>query len=196
MSKLVVYMSMSLDGFIAADGDGPGRGLGVGGEPLHGWLTDGNVDPESFRPENGVNAEVFDEMLTSGAVITGRHTFEWAGDWGGDHHDGVPIFVLTRTEPEQPVRGLAHYLTDPAAAVAQAKAAAGEKNVMMHGSSTVQALHAAGLIDEYLISLVPVVLGSGKRLFAATPEANRLHLVDAVPGVGVLHLRYRVDNTS
>jgi hypothetical protein len=71
MSKLIVYMSMSLDGFIAAVDDGPGRGLGVGGEPLHAWLTDGNTNPASFRPECVVNAEIFGEMMASGAVL--RH---------------------------------------------------------------------------------------------------------------------------
>ncbi len=148
MSNVVVYMSMSLDG--------------VGGEPLHAWLTDGNVSPDSFRPENGVNAEIFDEMMTTGAVIVGRHTFEWAGEWGGDHHDGVPIFLLTRTETEPAVRGLAHYITGLESAVARAKEAAGDRNVMMHGGSSVQALLSAGLVDELVISLVPILLGRGK----------------------------------
>lgn len=193
MSKVVVYMSMSLDGFIAAEDDGPERGLGVGGEALHAWLTDGNVSPGSFRPESGVNAEIFDEMMATGAVITGRHTFEWAGDWGGDHHDGVPIFVLTRTELEPPVRGLARYVTDPESAVAQAKEAAGDRNVMMHGASSVQALLRVGLVDELVIHVVPVLLGRGKRLFDELPaEATRLRLIRSVEGAGVLHLRYEV----
>lgn len=192
MSKVVVYMSMSLDGFVAARDDGPGQGLGVGGEPLHAWLTDGNVSPESFRPESGVNAEIFDQMLSSGAVITGRHTFEWAGEWGGDHHDGVPIFVLTRTEREPAVRGLAHYVTDIASAVAQAKDAAGDRDVMMHGASSVRAMLAAGLVDELVITLVPILLGGGTRLFTELPQASGLRLVRSVEGAGVLHLRYEV----
>jgi dihydrofolate reductase len=192
MSKVVVYMSMSLDGFVAADGDGPGRGLGVGGESLHGWLTAGNVDPTSFRPEGGTNAEVFDEMMGSGAVVTGRHTFEWAGDWGGDHHDGVPIFVLTRSKPAQPHRGLAHYVSDLASAVTQAKAAAGDKHVMVHGASAVHALHDLGLVDEYVVHLVPIALGGGKRLFTNSPSLYGLRLISAVEGVDVLHLRYAV----
>ncbi len=192
MSKLIVYMSMSLDGFIAAADDGPGRGLGVGGEPLHAWLTDGNINPASFRPEYGVNAEIFGEMMASGAVITGRHTFEWAGEWGGDHHDGVPIFVLTRSEPVPAVRGNALYLTDLHSAVSQAKAAASDRNVMMHGGSSVQALLSVGLVDEFVITLVPILLGRGKSLFAEQPKTSRLRLVSSVEGVGVLHLRYDV----
>ena len=62
MNKVVLCMSMSLDGFIAAADDGPGRGLGVVGEPLHAWLTDGNDNPDSRRPGEGLNAEVFDDM--------------------------------------------------------------------------------------------------------------------------------------
>lgn len=139
MSNVVVYMSMSLDGFIAGEGDGPGCGLGTDGEQLHAWLTAGNLSPETFRPESGVNADIFDEMLATGAVITGRHTFEWAGEWGGDHHDGVPIFVLTRAPEEPAVRGVVHYVADLEAAVAQAKSAAGDRDVMMHGASSVQA---------------------------------------------------------
>ena len=193
MSKLVVYMSMSLDGFIAAADDGPGRGLGVGGEPLHAWLTAGNVAPASFRPERGVNAEIFDEMLATGAVITGRHTFEWANEWSHDHHDGVPIFVLTRDLPQPAVRGIVHHVDDPAAAVAAAKAAAGDRDVMMHGASSVQALLRAGLVDEFAITLVPILLGRGRRLFDDLPAENRqLRLTRSQPGDGVLHLRYEV----
>lgn len=96
MSTVILYMSMSVDGFIAAPGDEVGHGLGVGGEPLHAWLADGQLSPGSYRPASGVNAEVFDEMMATGAVITGRRTFELAGQWGGEHHDGAPIFVLTR----------------------------------------------------------------------------------------------------
>ncbi|MDQ2737392.1 MAG: dihydrofolate reductase family protein [Actinomycetota bacterium] len=193
MSKLVVYMSMSLDGFIAAADDGPARGLGVGGEPLHAWLTEGNLSPGSFRPEGGVNAEVFDEMMATGAVIVGRHAFDWAGEWGGDHHDGVPIFVLTHSQPEPATSGHVNYISDLESAVAQAKAAAGERNVMMHGASSVQALLQAGLVDELMIALVPILLGRGRRLFDNLPAETRpLQLIRSIEGHGVLHVRYRV----
>ena len=73
-------------------------------------------------------------------MITGRHTSEWAGRWKDDRHDGVPIFVPTRHVPDEPDQGIVHYSSDPASAVAQAKAAAGERHVMVHGASSVQAL--------------------------------------------------------
>src|SRR4051794_2467074 len=94
-SKVVLDMSMSIDGFITGPDDGPEHGLGVGGERLHDWLGQGGSDPASYRPADEVDAAVFDEMMATGAVIVGRRTFEIAGGWGGDHHDGVPIFVLT-----------------------------------------------------------------------------------------------------
>jgi dihydrofolate reductase len=193
VNKVVLYMSMSLDGFIAAADDGPGRGLGVGGEPLHAWLTDGDVSPDSRRPGAGVNAEVFEEMMATGAVITGRHTFDWASGWGGDHHDGVPIFVLTHRPPDQPAPGHARYITDLGSAVAQAKSAAGDRDVMVHGASAAQALLQVGLIDELAIHLVPLLLGRGRRLFDDLPaETRQLRLARSLEGDGVLHLRYQV----
>ena len=96
MSKVVLYMSMSVDGFITGPDDGMDHGLGVNGERLHDWLRAGGVDQRSHRPVGGPNATVFDEMMATGAVIVGRRTFEFAGGWAGDHHDGVPIFVPTQ----------------------------------------------------------------------------------------------------
>lgn len=192
MSSVVLYMSMSLDGMITARDDGPGQGLGVGGEPLHAWLGDGGTSPESHRPGSGVNREIFDELMATGAVITGRRTFELAGGWGGDHHDGVPVFVLTRRPPEQPAPGHARYVTDLGSAVARAKEAAGDRNVLLHGGSAAQALLGAGLVDELVIHLVPCLLGRGRRLFDDLPErALGLQLIQAIEGDGVLHLRYR-----
>lgn len=193
MSKVVLYMSMSLDGFIAAPGDEAGRGLGIGGEQLHQWLADGGLSPGSYRPSSRVNAEIFDEMMETGAVLTGRRTFDLAGQWGGDHHNGVPIFVITRTPPAEPAPGHARYVTDLDTAVREARAAADGRDVMLHGASAAQALLRAGLIDELVIHLVPVLLGHGRRLFDDSDAVTReLRLVATQEGEGVLHLRYRV----
>jgi dihydrofolate reductase len=137
---------------------------------------------------------VFDEMLATGAVITGRRTFEFAGGWAGDHHDGVPVFVLTRAAPAEPPPGSVRYVTDGiASCVGQAKAAAGGRDIMLHGAATAQACLRAGLLDEMQLHLVPVLLGQGRRLFAdLPPEHVELDLVRALDGPGVQHLRYRV----
>jgi dihydrofolate reductase len=193
MGKVVLDMSMSVDGFITGPDDGVGRGLGVGGERLHAWLGAGGVDPMSYRPADDVGGGVFDEMMATGAVIVGRRTFEIAGGWDGDHHDGVPIFVLTHAVPEEPAPGHARYLTDIASCVAQAKAAAGDRDVMLHGAATARECLRAGLLDEMELHLIPVLLGQGRRLFDdMPPDIVELELVRALDGPGVQHLRYRV----
>jgi dihydrofolate reductase len=194
MSKVVLYMSMSLDGFIAGPDDGPDHGLGVNGERLHAWLRAGGLDPGSYRPVDGLSATVFDELMATGAVIVGRRTFEFAGGWGGDHHDGVPIFVLTHAAPEEPAPGAARYVTDGiASCVAQAKAAAGGRDILLHGAATAQECLRAGLLDEMELQLMPVLLGQGRRLFEDLPPDHiELELLRALDGPGVLHLRYRV----
>jgi dihydrofolate reductase len=194
MSRVVLYMSMSVDGFITGPDDSLERGLGVDGERLHDWLAAGGVDPGSYRPTDGPGATVFDELMATGAVITGRRTFEFAGGWAGDHHDGVPIFVLTHATPAAPAPGHAHYVTDGIeSCVAQAKAAAGGRDILLHGAATAQACLRAGLLDEMELQLVPVLLGQGRRLFDdMPPDHHELELVRALDGPGVLHLRYRV----
>jgi len=190
MSNSVLYMSMSLDGFIAGPDDGPGQGLGAGGEILHGWLGDGGGDPEGYRPD-GPSAAIFDEFMETGAVVVGRRTFDIAGRWNGDHHDGVPIFVPTRGEPPEPPSDNTHYVTDGVeSAMSQAKAAAGDRNVMVHGASLAQSLLRAGVLDEIEIHLMPFLLGDGRRLFDG--ERAALELIRVLDAPGVTHLRYRV----
>jgi dihydrofolate reductase len=193
MSKVVLYMSMSVDGFITGPDDNKVHGLGVGGERLHAWLADGGVDPASYRPADEAGATVFDELMATGAVITGRRTFEFAGGWAGDHHDGVPIFVLTHTVPPEPPPGSARYVTDVASCVDQATAAAGGRDILLHGAAAAQACLRAGLLDELQLQIIPVLFGQGRRLFAdLPPEHVELELVRALDGPGVQHLRYRV----
>src|SRR4051794_10831585 len=98
-------MSMSLDGFIAGPNERPDNGRGDGGERLQEWaLPDADADAEgASRHLAGVNRQVVDEFMATGAVVAGRGTFEPAGGWGGDHHDGVPIFILSRRQPDRGV---------------------------------------------------------------------------------------------
>jgi dihydrofolate reductase len=191
MSATVLSMSMSLDGFIAGPNAGPGNGLGDGGERLHEW-----VFPGGELDRAGVNGQVVDEFMSTGAVVAGRGTFEPAGGWGGDHHDGVPIWVFSRREPGIDVSGwpLVTYVDDVGAAMSSAKRAAGERNVLVHGAATAQLALAAGVLDELEIHLIPVLLGQGRRLFDNLgPEHIELERTRVLEGEGgVVHMHYRV----
>ena len=195
MSKTVLYMSMSVDGFIAGPNVAPGNGLGDGGERLHQWfLPDGDPEQRTGTRLSGVNREVMDEAVRTGAVVVGRRTFELAEGWGGDHHDGVPIFVLSRRAPDPKLTwpGVT-YVSDIAAAMGEAKDAAGDRDVLVHGAHTARLALAAGVLDEVQIHLVPVLLGQGEPLFADLPaESIERELLRSVDGPGVTHLRYRV----
>jgi dihydrofolate reductase len=191
MSRSVLYMSMSLDGFITGPDDDASQGLGRGGERLHDWLGEGG-GPSEFRPA-GPSGEIFDELMATGAVVTGRRTFEYAGQWGGDHHDGVPIFVPTRGEPPAPPFENVHYVTDGVqSTMAQAKKAAGEADVMVHGAELARLLLRAGALDELEIQLIPVLLGGGRSLFGELGQQTELESTRVIDAPGVTHLRYRV----
>ena len=197
MSATVLSMSMSLDGFIAGPNAGPGNGLGDGGHRLHDWVfTGADRGHEGVTRPAGVNGQVFDEFMSTGAVVAGRGTFEPAGGWGGDHHDGVPIFVFSRHEPDSEMDQwpLVTYLSDVATAMTEAKQAAGDKNVLVHGAATAQLALAAGVLDEIEIHLIPVLLGHGRRLFDNLgPEHIELERTRILEGEGgVTHMHYRV----
>lgn len=198
MSSTVLHMSMSLDGFIAGPNESLDNGLGDGGHRLHEWVLPGAGDDieAAITRLQGVNRQIYDEFMATGATIAGRGTFEPAGGWGGDHHDGVPIYILSR----HPVPAWAaawpnvHYVSDLEVAVRAAKEAAGDKNVLVHGAGLAQRALTAGLLDEIEIHLVPVLMGGGRRLFehlgTAQRELERIRVL--VGDGGVTHLRYRV----
>lgn len=202
MSATVLYMSMSLDGFVAGPNEGPGNGLGDGGQRLHEWvLPDAATDHKDLRSAMAeVNRTVFDEFMATGAVVAGRGTFEPAGGWGGDHHDGVPIFILSRRADDSAMAQwpLVRYVSDIRTAMTLAKQAAGDKNVLVHGVTTAQLALAAGVLDEIEIHLVPVLLGQGRRLFDnLAPEHIELERTRILEGeAGVTHLHYRVQRNT
>lgn len=181
-----LYMSMSLDGCVAGPDDRPGQELGRGGGRLFNWLDD--------RESDGPSGQVYREAMATGAVISGRRTFELAGRWQGDHHDGVPIFVLTHGADEGDVPpGQARFVTGVEDCARQARAAAGDRPVMVHGAGAAQALLRAGQLDEMEIHLVPVLLGDGRRLFDHLGgERTELELVRRLEDRDVTHLRFRV----
>jgi len=191
-------MSMSLDGFIAGPNEGPENGLGDGGHRLHDWLmTDGEVDVEAIRRSGGVDGTIVDEFMNTGAVVAGRGTFEPAGGWAGDHHDGVRMFVLSRHEPaiETGQWPLVTYVSDITTAMDRAKDAAGDRNVLVHGAGTTQLALAARVLDELELHVIPVRFGQGRRLFEGLPaeqiELQRTRILEGAGGV--THMHYRVD---
>jgi dihydrofolate reductase len=197
VAATVLHMSMSPDGFIAGPNAGPGNGLGDGGHRLHEWfLTGADADHKAISDLGGVNGQVVDEFMATGAVVAGRGTFEPAGGWGGDHHDGLPIFILSRQEPAIDIGQwpLVTYVSDVRTAMTQARQAAGDKNVLVHGAATAQLALAAGVLDELELHLVPVLLGQGRRLFDhLSPEHIELERTRILEGEsGVTHLHYRV----
>jgi dihydrofolate reductase len=192
-------MSMSLDGFIAGPNEGPDNGLGDGGERLHDWALTGSGggvdDLEATRRSGGVNGKVIEEFMATGAVVAGRGTFEPAGGWGGDHHDGVPIFILTRHDPADLRQWpLVTYVNDVTTAMTRAKEAAGDRNVLVHGAGTAQLGLAAGVLDEIELHVIPVLFGQGRRLFEGlAPQQIELLRTRILEGEGgVTHMHYRV----
>ena len=140
MSATVLYMSMSLDGFIAGPNERLDNGLGDGGHRLHEWvLPNAEADHKAMADLTGANRQIVDEFMATGAVVAGRGTFEPAGGWGGDHHGGVPIFILSRDpDGESGQWPLVTYVDDVTTAMAEAKRAAGDKNVLVHGARVAQ----------------------------------------------------------
>jgi dihydrofolate reductase len=192
MSASVLYMSMSLDGYIAGPNDEPGNPGGDGFMRLHEWFS--TPDGEFFRP-SGPTGQLVDEINATGAVLSGRRTAEQADHWGGDHHGGVPIFVPSHRPPGPSVANypLVTYVTDGiASAMAQAKTAAGNRDVLVHGAYTAQRALEAGVLDEVQISQIPVLFGGGRRLFEVRPSRIELAIVRVIDTPEATHIRYRV----
>jgi dihydrofolate reductase len=199
MGSSVLYMSISADGFVTGPNPRADNGMGDGGMRLHGWFLPDTENPDieaGLAGLTGPNKVVFDELLSTGAVVAGRGTFEAAGGWNGDHHDGVQIYILSRNPaPDWAVKWPnVHYVDDLALAMREAKAAAGERNVMVHGASVLVPMALeAGLLDEMMLHQVPVLMGGGRRLFEGLSGGQReLERVRLLQAEGVTHLHYRV----
>lgn len=191
MAKSVLYVSMSLDGYIAGPNDEVGNPGGDGFDRLHEWFAPGGG--KFVRPA-GMAGELFDEMMAIGAVLTGRRTAEQANHWGGDIHD-VQIFVLSHRPPGSSVANypLVTYVTDGiVSGMARAKAAAADRNVMLHGAYTAQRALEAGVVDELAISQIPVLFGGGRRMFELLPSRIELDITRVIDTPEATHIRYRV----
>jgi dihydrofolate reductase len=186
-------MSMSLDGFIAGphdDVDNPG---GDGFMRLHEWF----VTPEGeFVKPPGEAGELYDEMMHGlGAIVVGRRTVEQVDHWKGNHGSGVRIFVPSHRPPGPTVANypLVTYVNDGIeSAMAQAKAAAGDRYVLVHGAYTAQRALEAGVLDELQIHQIPVLFGAGRRMFDVLPSRIELDIIRVIDTPTATHIRYRV----
>ncbi|MGH8677249.1 MAG: dihydrofolate reductase family protein [Burkholderiales bacterium] len=187
MSVSVLYMSMSLDGYIAGPNDSPGNPGGDGFMRLHDWFGD-------FSRPPGPVGEMLDEMNAFGALLAGRRTVEQVDHWGGDRN-GVRIFVPSHRPPDPSVANypLVTYVSDGIeSAMVQAKAAAGSRNVYVHGAYTAQRALEAGVLDELQIHQIPVLFGAGLRMFDVLPSRIELEIVRVIDTPVATHIRYRV----
>jgi dihydrofolate reductase len=211
MPKVKSQLAVSLDGFIAGPNQSAEHPLGEGGEVLHEWA----FKLASFKEmhgggtggETGPSDDVFRSTQENlGAVVMGRNMFgpirgpwpdeEWKGWWGEDPPFHCPVYVLTHfpRDPFELENGNSfHFVTEGIeAAMAEAKEAAEDQDVSVGGGSVMHQTIAAGLLDEIVVTEVPVMLGSGVRLFADIPPTDSgIELTSVVEGSGVLHLTYR-----
>lgn len=192
MSTVYLYLSMSLDGYITgpdAGADDPGL------ERLHAWMFDDKTDTDA--------AIVDDIYARTGAVVIGRRMFDaGVGPWGDPPPFHMPVFVVTsETREPMPMQGGTTYTfvsAGVAAALEQARAAAGDKDVGIWGGANIaQQFLRAGLVDELVIALVPVLLGDGTRLFADL-GSDRIELdrTAVVETPGATHLRFTIDDRT
>jgi len=191
MSKVIFDISMSLDGFVTASNRRPEEPMGDGGQRLHEWAMGGDERNREFlkRSVSGL-----------GAAIAGRNTYDdslpW---WGADGPSGParrPLFVVTHEAPaESPEGGVYTFVTDGIeSALEQAKAVAGDRNVVVMGGASIGRQYiAAGLVDEISIHLVPVLFGSGTRMFEHLGREHiPLETVEAIETPAATHLRFRI----
>jgi dihydrofolate reductase len=196
MTKVLAGITTSVDGYIAGPNDGPGKGLGEGGERLHYWVFGGPWTYEDGPKGDaaGEDAEWLSEMTSRiGAVVSGRWTYEAARHWGDENPWGLPVFIVTHRPEEEPEGGAFTFVSGVEEAVERAREAAGDKDVHVMGGADVlrQALEA-GLVDELTIIIAPVVLGGGKRLFEGFSESLELEQLGVRQSQFATFINYRV----
>lgn len=196
MSKVFTALAVSVDGFITGRGAGPGQGLGDGGV-LFDWYGAGDSPSREFpgfRLSESSRA-FFDELAGSvGASLAGRTTYDDSeGFGGGGPHPTAPLVVVSHRPPPPVASDRQVFTTSIEDGVEAARALAGDKDVALMGGGVTTAALRAGLLDEFVLHQVPVLLGAGHRFFQELPGHIGLSLVDAIAAPGVTHLRYRVE---
>jgi dihydrofolate reductase len=200
MGKVVGGITMSMDGFVAGPNDRLGAGLGDGGERLHYWVfgRPWTYDDGSRGSASDIDQEYLDDVFSSGgAWLVGRTMHDVADGWGDDPGFGVPVFVVTHRPHETVVKGTTtfEFVTDGIdAALDQARAAAGDKNViLMGGADLLRQYLSAGVVDEFTLTIAPVLLGSGKRLFDGIGRTDiAFERTAVIESPYATHLRYEV----
>jgi dihydrofolate reductase len=203
MSKVLSGITMSLDGYFTGPNDRVGAGLGEGGERLHYWVFGG---PWTYEGERGSPAEVDNAYLSEvfssgGAMICGRTMHDVANGWGDDPGFGMPVFVVTHRPHERVVKGDTSFdfVTggiEDALSRAQ-EAAAGKDVIVMGGGDLLRQYLAAGLVDEFTLTIAPILLGAGKRLFDDSTRTDiAFERTAVVESPYATHLRFRVSTGS
>lgn len=198
MGKVIAAITTSLDGYVTGPGDGPGCGLGEGGERLHYWVMGGPWTYDSEHDTAGMSGEdrAFYDALTAdlGSGIVGRGMYDSAGAWGGTNPFPGTLVVLTHRIEDQPdpASGF-HFVSGFDHALTCARDEAGDQDIAIGGGADVirQAL-AAGVVDELAISTAPVVLGAGKPLFEGFTHDLELTPLSVHQSAYATHVRYAV----
>jgi len=194
MGKVIAEFTMSLDGFIA--------GLDNDVRRLFGWFGSGDTDlpvpgrEMAFKVSRASAEHLRKEWGTIGAMVTGRGDFDASEAWGGTPPWGVPAFIITHRVPQEWVKESSPFtfVTEGVeSALKKAKKVAGDKNVVVGGSTIIQQCLKAGLLDEILIDLAPILLGAGVRLFDHLgTDPIDLEKILVVNAPDVTHFKFRV----
>jgi dihydrofolate reductase len=181
MTRVIAGITTSVDGYITGPDDGPGQGLGEGGERLHHWVFGGPwtyADAPEGEPTGDDAAWLADVTSRVGAVVGGRWTYEAADHWGDENPWGLPFFIVTHRPEEQPPGEAFTFVAGVEAAVDAAREAAAGRDVhVMGGADVIRQALDAGVVDELTIIVAPVILGGGKRLFEGfTRDVELEHL--------------------
>jgi dihydrofolate reductase len=196
MAKVLAGITTSVDGYIAGPNDGPGKGLGEGGERLHHWVFGGPWTYEGGtrgEPTGEDAAWLEDAVSRVGAVVGGRWTYEAADHWGGENPWDLPFFIVTHRPEDEPEGGAFTFVSGVREAIERAAAAAGNKDVhVMGGAEIIRQALEADLVDELTIIVAPVILGGGKRLFDGFDRSLELEHAGVRQSPHATFIDYRV----
>ena len=196
MAKVLAAITTSVDGYVAGPNDGPGKGLGEGGERLHYWVFGGpwTYESSSLGEATGEDAAWIEELISrAGAIVGGRWTYDAAERWGGENPWPLPFFIVTHRPEEEPEEGGFTFVPGVREAVERAAEAAGDKDVhVMGGADVIRQTLDEGLVDELTIIVAPFTLGGGKRLFEGFTASLELEQLGVRQSAFATFLEYRV----